>query len=102
MFLNYHTDGLKHCFHTGFKVLPTKPLECKKNLLSVRSQPQVTSKLIQDEVNKGFLAGPYAFMPLEIFRVNPIGVVESKYSKKKCLIVHLSAPHNDPKKCVFD
>ena len=35
-------------------------------------------------------------MPLEIFRVNPIGVVESKYSKQKCLIVYLSAPHNDP------
>ena len=95
-FVSYLIDGLKHGFHTGFKVLPTKPLECK-NLLSARSQPQVTSKLIQDEVNKGFLAGPYAIMPFEIFRVNPIGVAEGKYSKKKRLIVDLSAPHNDPK-----
>ena len=95
-FVSYLIHGLKHGFHTDFKVLPTKPLECK-NLLSARSQPQVTSKLIQDEVNKGFLAGPYSIMPFEIFRVNPIGVAECKYSKKKRLIVDLSAPHNDPK-----
>ncbi|CAF3412760.1 unnamed protein product [Rotaria sp. Silwood1] len=29
------------------------------------------------------------------YRINPIGLVESKYSKKKRLIVDLSAPHND-------
>ena len=30
-----------------------------------------------------------------MYRVNPIGVAEGKYSNKKRLIVDLSAPHND-------
>ena len=34
-------------------------------------------------------------MPFNIYRTNPIGVAEGKYSKKKRLIVDLSAPHND-------
>lgn len=29
------------------------------------------------------------------YRINPIGIAESKYSKKKHLIVDMSAPHND-------
>ena len=34
-------------------------------------------------------------MPFNIYRTNPVGVVEGKYSKKKRLIVDLSAPQND-------
>ena len=30
-----------------------------------------------------------------IYRVNPLGIAESKYLGKKRLIVDLSAPHND-------
>ena len=45
-------------------------------------------------INKGFLQGPFSVLPFDIFRISPIGVVESKYSKKKRLIVDLSTPHD--------
>lgn len=34
--------------------------------------------------------------PIDIFRINPLGLAEHNYSAKKRLIVDLSAPHNDP------
>ena len=69
-------------------------MECK-NLVSANSQPDVTTQLIQSEVDKGFLVGPLDRMPFKIYRTNPIGVAEGKYSQKKRLIVDFSAPHND-------
>ena len=34
-------------------------------------------------------------MPFATYRVNPVVIVEGKYSKKKRLIVDLRAPNND-------
>ena len=56
----------------------------------------MTGSLIKKELEKGFLAGPYDVMPYPIYRVNPIGVAEGKYSKKIRLTVDLSAPHDNP------
>ena len=56
-FTNYLLNGLKQGFHTGIQELPSTRLECK-NLLSASSQPEVTTQLIQSEVDKGFLIGP--------------------------------------------
>jgi hypothetical protein len=53
------------------------------------------SELIGSEVDKGYLSGPFNEIPFFPYRVNPIGLAESKYSKKKRLIVDLSAPHNN-------
>lgn len=52
-------------------------------------------ELLSKEVEKGFLAGPYEAPPFESYRVSPLGIAEHKYSKKKRLIVDLSAPHNN-------
>ena len=93
-FVKYLIDGLNYGFHTGIHPLPEKTLECK-NLLSATSQPEITFKLIQSKVDKGFLIGALVSMSFEIYRVNPIGTAEGKYSKKKRLIVDLSAPYND-------
>ena len=46
-------------------------------------------------MNKGFLYGPFDKPPFQTYRISPIGVAEHKYSKKKRLIVDLSAPHNN-------
>ena len=43
----------------------------------------------------GFLYGLFQEIPFEQYRISPIGIAESKYSKKKRLIVNMSAPHND-------
>ena len=87
-------DGFSYGFHTGLKKLPSSTLELN-NLLSARCQPEITRNLISKEVEKGFLSGPYENMPFPVYRVNPIGVAEGKYSNKKRLIVDLSAPHDD-------
>lgn len=39
--------------------------------------------------------GPFRDIPYTTYRINPVGVAEGKYSKKKRLIVDLSAPHED-------
>lgn len=95
VFVNYLIHGLRNGFHTKVsKVdLPTK--ECK-NLLSARQQPNVVDSIIESEVRKGFLQGPYTNSPFSFYRVSPIGIAEGRYSGKQRLIVDLSAPHNDP------
>lgn len=39
--------------------------------------------------------GTFSEIPFRHYRINPFGIAESKYSKKKRLIVDMSAPHND-------
>ena len=93
-FVHKLIHGLQHGFHTGISTLPTQSFECK-NLLSARRQPEVTEQLIQAEIDKGYLVGPFEEIPFPLYRLNPVGIAEGKYSKKKRLIVDLSAPHND-------
>ncbi|VDI56854.1 Hypothetical predicted protein [Mytilus galloprovincialis] len=96
-FKNYLVSGLSQGFSTGITTLPSKSIiECK-NLRSALSQPTHVLKLIETEVEKGYLEGPFDFIPFTHYRINPIGVAEGKYNKKKRLIVDLSAPHEDPK-----
>ncbi|XP_069134328.1 uncharacterized protein [Argopecten irradians] len=67
--------------------------ECK-NLQSVIRDP-VTVELINSEIQKGFLCGPFKKLPFEQYRVSPIGVAYGKYSGKPRLIVDLSSPHDN-------
>ncbi|CAF4209424.1 unnamed protein product [Rotaria sp. Silwood2] len=62
---------------------------------TARRDPKNVTCLVAEELNKGFLIGRYNSPPFINYRINPIGLVESKYSKKKRLIFDLSAPHND-------
>jgi hypothetical protein len=62
--------------------------ECKNNL-SARVQETVVSELIDKELQKGFIYGPFTQPPFDNYRVSPIGVAEGKYSKKKRLILDL-------------
>lgn len=82
-------------FGTGIRNCPTKSIECK-NIRSADSQQEDVSNLINVEVEKGYLFGPFDHIPFEHFRINPIGVAESKYSKKKRMIIDMSAPHENP------
>lgn len=87
--------GHKKGFHTGIKCLkPTESL-VSKNLLSSRSQREITCEFLQKEVDKGFVIGPFSKLPYDVYRINPIGIAEGKYSKKKRLIVDLSSQHQD-------
>ncbi|CAG2256725.1 unnamed protein product [Mytilus edulis] len=87
-------NGLRYGFDTGINVLPSKSLECK-NLLSTKKFPDDVTKLVDDELRKGYLIGPFTKPPFDTYRISPIGIVEGKYSKKKRLILDLSASHNN-------
>ena len=93
--VNFMINGLTEGFHTGIDPLPTKPLECR-NLLTAVKDPDTVNRLISEETEKGYLIGPFDKIPYKCYRINPIGLAEGKYSKKKRLIVDMSAPHNDP------
>ena len=92
--VQYLINGLKEGFDTGVHDPPTSSLVCP-NLLSARKQPNIVSKILGDEVKKGYLLGPFREPPFTTFRCSPIGIVDKKYSEKKRLIVDLSSPRND-------
>lgn len=73
--------------------MPNVPLICK-NLLSALNEPSVVDALIEKEVGKGFMIGPFDDAPFPLYRINPIGIATRKYSGKKRLIIDLSAPHD--------
>lgn len=92
-FANSLCDSLKY----GFDMMVTENdlsiYECK-NALSARNDPEATANLIEDELDKGFIQGPFEKPPFPVYRVSPIGIAVHKYSLKKRLILDLSSPHN--------
>ena len=66
--------------------------ECH-NLQTAIKEPAVVDAILEKEVVKGFMIGPFVASPLSPYRVNPISVATRKYSGKKCLIIDPSAPH---------
>ncbi|XP_010774836.1 uncharacterized protein [Notothenia coriiceps] len=84
------TRGLSQGFRVGVLSLVAK------NLQSAAKEPTIVSQLIQKELNKGYLIGPFHSSPFPVFRTSPIGVATRKYSEKKRLIFDLSAPRAGP------
>lgn len=93
-FVNLLTTGLSEGFDTGFQTLPSNSFECK-NLKSAMMDPSAVTDLVGKELERGYLLGPFDNIPFDSYRINPIGLSEHKYSKKKRLIVDMSAPHKD-------
>jgi hypothetical protein len=50
------------------------------------------TELIEKEVQKGFVYGPFSEPPFKNYRVSPIGVAEGKYSKKEKTYFKLVCP----------
>ena len=92
--VEYLCSGLRNGCDTIVKTNNITTKECNNNL-SARLQGNVVTELIEKEVQKGFVYGPFSEPPFKNYRVSPIGVAEGKYSKKKRLILDLSAPHSD-------
>ncbi|MEW8338437.1 MAG: reverse transcriptase domain-containing protein [Candidatus Thiodiazotropha taylori] len=95
-FCEHLLDGFIQGFDTGLTSLPKHSYECA-NLLSAKNQPPITMELLNTELERGYAIGPFDRIPFEQYRISPLGVAESKYSKKKRLIVDLSAPHDNEK-----
>ena len=53
--------------------------ECK-NLLSTIKDPEAVDLLLKQEIERGYIKGPFQTPPFHSYRVSPIGIVEGKYS----------------------
>ena len=92
-YVAYLIQGFMYGFDTKVSDINIPSKECK-NLLSALKQKDAVQELIEKEVQKGFLSGPYVKLPFVSYRVSPIGIAEGKYLLKKRLIVDLSSPHD--------
>ncbi|XP_052398873.1 uncharacterized protein LOC127946375 [Carassius gibelio] len=82
-----------HGFLAGLSNMPTFSFICK-NLQSAIKDPQAVDDLMDKELEKGYMIGPFDQPPFKLFRINPLGVAVRKYPGKKRLIIDLSAPHS--------
>ena len=60
--VDYLIDGFVHGFKTGLSSLPVYSFECR-NLQSANRYLESTSELIETELNKGYIKGPYDTIP---------------------------------------
>ncbi len=81
-FTKYLIDGFSEGFETGFKHLPALPYECK-NLLSAIRQPDITSQLIQSELVKGYLIGPFDIIPYPHYRISQLALLKGSTLGKR-------------------
>jgi hypothetical protein len=56
--------------------------ECKNNL-SARVQETVVSELIDKELQKGFIYGPFTQPPFDNYHISPIGVAEGNTLRRR-------------------
>ena len=66
-FVRYLLSGLRKGFHTGIQELPSSTLQ-GHNLHSAQTFPAIVTKLIQEEVDNGFLLDPFNSSTFPIFR----------------------------------
>ena len=92
-FVTFLLAGLQSGFHTGIQQIP-KCTHQGENLRSARKYPDIVSKLLKEEVDNGFLWGPYSSSPFPVHRISPLGFAFGKYCEKPRLILDLSWPHD--------
>lgn len=93
-FVDYLITGLSQ----GFRVGVCSPLSTPyvaRNLQSALAEPDIVSSLLDKELNKGYIIGPFSSSPFSLHRVNSIGIATRKYSGKKRLIFDMSSPHSN-------
>ncbi|XP_033763092.1 uncharacterized protein LOC117344458 isoform X1 [Pecten maximus] len=93
-FISNLCDRLQVGFDTKVSSTDLPTYECR-NLLSARNNQDTVSNLLQEEVSKGFMYGPFQSPPFVPYRVSPLGLATHKYSGKQRLIIDLSSPHNN-------
>ncbi|XP_018549880.1 uncharacterized protein LOC108895509 [Lates calcarifer] len=95
VFTDYLLTGLSQGFRVGILSSPVSTFVAK-NLQSAIKDPATVSQLLNKELNKGYIIGPFDSPPFPVFNSSPVGIATRKYSGKKRLIFDLSAPHSGP------
>ena len=87
-------NGFINGLETGLSRLPERPFECRY-FQSANSYPESTSEMIETELCKGYIIGPYDAITFSQYSINHLGIAVKKYSGKKRLIVDMSPPHDN-------
>ena len=89
-------DSFKNGFSLGMVGTPS-PWPDPKNGKKVLKDPETTWKLIKDEIDKGFILGPFKTRPIKDLFCVPINIVEKEMSSGLYrLIQDFSFPWGDP------
>ncbi|MBN3288858.1 SAMD5 protein, partial [Polyodon spathula] len=62
---------LQNGFSTGLSTIPSSSFICD-NLRSTTSEFEITSPLVQVEIDKGVMVGPFSAPPFPRYRINPV------------------------------
>ena len=85
--------GMRYGFDTGIIDAPTETYVCKNNYSALRDKAFVKQAILEEKLNK-FIMGPFESVKFPVYRISPLSVAISKYSKKKRLVLDLSGPHS--------
>ena len=91
--VNYVVDGFRHGFDLGLTREPLARAPCV-NLSKVLEMPEVAQLLVDEQVQKGHIAGPFQSPPLDNMVFSPINLVEKGETGKYRLIHDLSHPYD--------
>ena len=82
-------------FRFGFRLMSeTKPQNNEPvNHISVRRNPEIAGKLIDEELRTGRISGPHDTKPFDQFHISPIKTVPKKDPNKHRKILNLSVIH---------
>ena len=99
--VNFVLDG----FHYGFKLglaQDPKPRGPCKNSKTVQQYPEIAQELVDKEVQRGHILGPFDDPPLEKLCYSPIGLVKKACSPEGSfrLIQDLSFPYHEPEESI--
>ena len=86
-------DGFRYGFNLYCTL--TKLSTTAKNDVSVNLHPEAAQQLIQAEVDKGRIRGPYDRPPFDVYHISPFKLVEKKIPNTWRPIINLSYPYDD-------
>ncbi len=88
----YLYEGFSRGFFIGFQ--GDCPGFIAQNSASILKHPLETRSLIEEEINLGRIAGPFPYLPFEVFQISPIAIIPKADPGKFRLLHNLSAPYN--------
>ena len=91
--VNYLVEGFTHGFHLGMNRAPTPRPPCD-NSRAVQRKPAVTQALVDEEIAKGHILGPFDRPPLEDMVYSPLNIVPKGDTEQYRLIHDLAFPYD--------
>ena len=85
--MQYLVDGFSYSFKLGLNKRP-RPREQCDNSSAVKKNPEIAQQLIDAEIEKGHILGPFSKLPLPNLVFLPINIVPKAGGSKKFRLIH--------------